>query len=89
MEKIKYPKTIKHRELHLGDTVSLADHPAAYMTADVIKIEGEEITLYRPYVHTSDFEYSGGLTPYIGIEQFKIYRYSDKTVTLLRRKAVK
>jgi hypothetical protein len=43
------------------------------------------VTVFRPYVHTSDFSTTAGIIPYLGFEQFDLWRDSDKTVTLLYR----
>lgn len=61
---------IKASELGLGDKVSSFE--GAYRTSTVIRIEGDMVTLFRPYVHTSDCETAGGLIPYIGFEEFTI-----------------
>lgn len=78
-------KRIKVSEMQLGDVVFLprrdTDQATAYAHATVIKIDKAEpnqmpyerqVTLFRPYVHTSDFEYTGGIIPYTGFEQYKI-----------------
>ena len=82
----EYNLTLKTKELKLGDTVKVGD--GDYMTATVIKITKTSfehrteqigvITLFRPYVHTSDVETTAGIIPYIGFEQFEVYADSDR-----------
>ena len=67
----------KSEDFKLGDVVRMG--PGGFMTAVVIKIEKPDnwenslITLFRPYVHTSDVETTGGIIPYIGSETYTIY----------------
>lgn len=68
-------------QLKLGDIVKLGWD--SYSTATIIKITENEITFFRPYVHTSDFEYSGGVIPYIGTEQFTIPKNKLNTIELI------
>jgi hypothetical protein len=63
-------KEVPASVLHLGANVRLADHPFSDCT--VKKIEEDGITLFRPYVHHEDWEYTGGCICYIGIEEFRI-----------------
>jgi hypothetical protein len=74
----KYPVS----ELSLGDIVDLG-WTDGYSVATVKNISKDgEITLFRPYVHTSDFSHSGGVSCYVGIEEFQI---CGGTVTLLKK----
>ena len=74
---------VEHRELQLGDRVRLFE--GAFNDATVINVTETVVTVFRPYVHTSNFSTTGGLIPYLGFEEFDLYRDSDKTVTLLYR----
>ena len=38
----------------------------------VQQIKDGIITMFRPYTHTSDFSYTGGVICYVGIEEFTI-----------------
>ena len=78
------PTTIKARELQLGDKVQC--YEGAYSTATVRQIEDGIVYLVRPYTHTSDYETSGGLTCYVGIEEFTVYHDSDREWILLDRR---
>jgi len=71
-------KTIKTKELQLGDVISL--YEGAYSTATVKKITEDSITLFRPYVHNP------GIICYIGIEEFTIHRNTDQDFVLFFRK---
>jgi hypothetical protein len=71
----KHNLTLKARELKLGDVVKLSEN--AWSTATVTQIKDGLISLHRPYTHTSDIEYSGGLIAYTGLETFCISQDSD------------
>lgn len=74
-------------ELKLGDVVST--HPEdPFSTCVVRKIVDGMVHLYRPYAVTSDFSYTGGVIPYIGIEEFAIHADS-REVKLYSRKEVR
>ena len=76
--------------LLLGDRVNLfADQPGApYGWATVVQVTEEEVTVVRPYVHTSDFSYTGGLMSYLGQETCKLYRKSDRIFDVVFRTTV-
>jgi hypothetical protein len=76
---------VTHRDLQLGDRIRLTDVSRAYNDATVINVTDKGVTVFRPYVHTSDFSTTAGIIPYLGFEQFDLWRDSDKTVTLLYR----
>ena len=69
------------RELRLRDRVRT--HTGPYSTATVVKIEDSMVHMVRPYIHTSDFETTAGVIPYIGWENYVIWM--DSEVTLLER----
>jgi hypothetical protein len=79
------------KDLHLGDVIRLANMGTASPWHDctVVKIEPAAkdklgaIHLVRPYIHTDDFAYTGGVLWYIGVEEFFIW--PDTEVTLLER----
>lgn len=77
-------KSVKGTELALGDIVLCSAHGDTYNCATVKQLSEHEVTLFRPYVQTDDFAYSGGIICYIGIEEFKASR--SGMFTLLRRK---
>ena len=91
------PYECKARETRMGDVV-LLNHtkhqpvdlkyqiPTAYHTATVIKITDTEVRVFRPYVHTSDFTYTGGIIPYTGIEEFGLW--PDSTVLVVQESRV-
>ena len=76
---------VKASDLGLGDVVRFSKD--GYGDATVIKIEEKDgdkwITVFRPYVHISDFSYTGGVIPYIGTERFSVYGTAE--VELLKR----
>lgn len=76
--------------LLLGDRVNLfADQPGApYGWATVVKVDENEVTVVRPYVHVADFEYTGGLMSYLGQETCKLYRKSDRIFDVVFRTTV-
>lgn len=67
-------KKVKASELHLGDIVKASD--VAYGVSTVKNISqdasGVVVTLFRPYVVTADFSYTGGVICYIGVEEYNI-----------------
>jgi len=72
-----YNVTKKSKDFKIGDVVKMSD--GGFMTAVVIKIDEKKLegykvfTMFRPYVHTSEVEYSNGIIPYTGFEQYEIY----------------
>lgn len=72
-------KTITHRELRLGDNVSLEFPGGGWQMAKVTKIADGLVTLFRPWMDARD-DY-----PRIGIEVFSVFQDSDKTVKLFDR----
>jgi hypothetical protein len=61
--------------LRIGDVVEQTDcndrpYGTAYSQMVVINKTDDEITFFRPYVSLSNFTYTGGAIPYIGVNQF-------------------
>jgi len=79
------PKKIKGIELQLRDVVQAFEGP--FSTAVVTKIDEHSVYLFRPYVQTSDYSGTWGVTPLIGIETYSIGKTTE--VTLLERHEVK
>lgn len=67
--------TIKGHDLRLADVVRLDNE--AFADAVVQNITPDAIYFFRPYATTADFSYTGGVIPYVGIEQFRAYRLTD------------
>lgn len=67
-------KTIlKPNQLRLRDVVRLeSDSPSPWASSTVIKIRDGKVTLFRPYMITSDFETLSGVIPYIGMEEYEV-----------------
>ena len=66
------PVKTKVSDLKLGDKVKLFD--GAYGTATVYQITEDYVMVWRPFVKTEDFSYSGNrVIPYVGIEDFSLY----------------
>lgn len=67
----------------LGDIVKCGDG-GAYMTATVCKVnEDGTVDLFRPYTHTADFSYTGGVICYVGIEDIK--SVNPERLTLIQK----
>ncbi len=66
-------KKVTTDSLRLGDVVAISNF-GKYTNASVIHInhDAQEVEIFRPYVHTANFEFTGGVIPYIGTERFKI-----------------
>ncbi len=75
------------KELRLGDVVRTAGPPEPYIDCTVKQIRATGVLLFRPFVHTSDFTYTGGVICYVGIEEFEIY--PESTVTVIKETEVK
>lgn len=61
-------KLAESREIGLGDVVSLG-WTDGYDNATVCKVnEDGTVNLFRIYVHTNDFSYTGGVICYVGTE---------------------
>lgn len=78
---------IKARDLKLADIVQVCDDEA-FSTAVVKQIKDGIIHLFRPYAHTSDFYWTGGVLCYVGIEEFQICS-SDIEMEVYERKELK
>jgi len=78
---------VKAKDLKLADIVRThAD--TNYGTATVSRVTDEEVFLVRPFIHTGDFEHTGGVLWYIGIEEYHIQR-DNREVDVLERKELK
>ena len=78
---------LKPCDFQLADIIRLG--MSTYEIATVKQIEDGIITLFRPYVHTGEFEHTGGVTCYVGIEEFVIYASSEFEYEVLERKTLK
>ena len=76
----KLPYFATGADLRLGDVVNTAVTAEPYNDATVKNIDGDKITVVRPYIHTSDFTYTGGVLPYIGYEEYTIFGSSPVRV---------
>jgi len=81
------PTETPMRDINLGDTVRL--NLPEYGTATVFNVTEDEVHLVRPYIHLADFSYTGGVMHYTGTEIVKLWRDSDRTLTVLSAKALK
>ncbi len=62
-------------KLRIGDVVVFphdGEHANPNGQLTVIKADGKEVKFFRPYVSLGDFVHTGGVTPYIGIEEFSV-----------------
>lgn len=65
-------------ELVLGDKVQVVEGPFGWGT--VVEITDEIVKVFRPYVHISDFTYTGGVLHYVGHEYVTYFRDSRRAV---------
>ena len=73
---------VKVSDLKLGDIIRFGSQPyGKYMDCTVKQIKDGIVTLFRPYVETSDFSHTGGVTCLVGIEEFSI---EHDSLTVLR-----
>lgn len=68
-------------ELKYGDVINLSER---YGNATVVKIKDSVVTVFRPYVHTGDFEYTGGVLHYVGFEYVDLH-FETQKVELVSR----
>ena len=73
-------------ELQLADQVT-RDNINGVLT--VKQIKDGMITFFRPYTHTNDFSYTGGVICYVGVEEWS--EEIDRSIesTLISRKSLK
>lgn len=76
-------ESVTPRELRLGDTVKLS--LAGYATGTVFQITSDEVHIVRPYIHTNDFSYTGGVLWYTGVEIVKLWLGSASPVAVVER----
>ena len=74
---------IKPADLKLRDVVRLFD--GAFGDGVVHKIADGVVSIFRPYAITADFEYTGGVIPYIGTETVTLFLDDSREVTLIER----
>ena len=77
---------MKQNELQLADQV-VDDKLLGICT--VQKLTETEITFFRPYTHTGDFSYTGGVICYVGIEEWTDDRNRNRDWKLITRKELR
>jgi hypothetical protein len=78
------PNCTDEPAIGLGDIVSLGWSDSGYDTATVSQVyEDGTVDLFRPYTHTADFSYTGGVICYVGIEN--ISRAKPNRLKLIRK----
>jgi len=78
---------VSNAELQLADQVS---RPGTLGIVAVKQIQDGIVTFFRPYTHTADFSYTGGVLCYVGIEEWK--EETNRTLqqwTLVSRKRLR
>lgn len=79
----------------VGDTIRrIEDGIAVFNTATIENItveHGEQVAhVVRPYIHTADFTYTGGVLTYIGLERYSIpVADIERWYEVLQRKALR
>lgn len=57
----------------LGDVVnSFSRDCGTFEVSVIIKMDEDNVTLFRPYAITSDYSHTGGVTPYMGFEEYDV-----------------
>lgn len=60
----------KNPNIALGDVVRIGNDSGSFPDHTVCKVnEDGTVNLFRPYVRTADFSYTGGVICYVGISQ--------------------
>ena len=82
-------KLLQGNQLQLADRVLDSNHHEIGVLT-VSQIEKGDIHFHRPYTHTADFSYTGGVICYVGIETFQ-HEVNDSrhTYQLISRKIIK
>lgn len=72
--------------LKVGDVIKISSCETPYNHCTVKKVlpNDEGVILFRPYVHTSDFSYTGGIICYVGFEEYTLH---SGLVYLVERRA--
>lgn len=86
--KTRIKKIVKARDLQLGDVVKKKGTSHSYDYSTVKQIDGDRVVLFRPFVVTEDFSYTGGVPCYIGISIYSVDR-DDTDYILFERKEVR
>ena len=76
------PNKVSVNTLGLGDVIKLFDDAYGYATVRQVFPDGNA-QVWRPYVRTADFSYTGGVIPTIGLEDMRLW--SGTTVELVRK----
>ena len=63
---------VEIKDLKLGDVVNLDTQAYGHATVRKINEDGT-VVVFRPYVHTEDFSYTGGVICYIGTENITLH----------------
>jgi len=79
------PLIEKPRNLKLRDVVRMRGNVNPFGTAVVYNIRDGMVHFYRPYAVTADFETTGGVIPYIGIEDYAVELTSSVEYEVLER----
>lgn len=81
------PTMLKPADMNLADDVQLFE--GAYGVGVVTQIDDEIVYLFRPYMATADFRYTGGVVPYIGHEIVRLWVTGSREYLVLQRKELK
>jgi len=79
-------REIPTKLLRLADTVRIGNATDGFTIAVVVKVTDTEVEFFAPYVTTGDFSYTGGVIPYIGVQQWKVPRTMERSYFVYHRK---
>lgn len=79
---------VKIKDLRLADVVRLYED-FSFPDSVVRQIKDGKVILFRPYATTADFSYTGGVIPYIGIEEVTLLASDSREVEVMGRKELK
>ena len=68
------------RDLELGDVVRIMDG-VPYMDGTVVKVTEKFATLFRPFVHLSNYSSGSSVLHYVGTEKVDLWRGEETTTT--------
>ena len=76
---------VKTEDLRLRDVV-VVDGLMPFPHATVVNITDDEVTFFRPYVHTGDFSYTGGVLHYVGYEKWSVNKLHPQEWEIVLRR---
>ena len=81
-----FNKYIKASELKLADTVRTTEGDVPWACGTIVQVSSNTVRIFRVYGITADFSYTGGVIPYIGVEEYDINKDDTEYFVFSRKK---